>query len=210
MKNIVVVQITALILFSSALGGLFLFTDVYENVQATIVESLCFGCIKMDPITHLDYTFETADGQPHPQFILENLSTGPIFLAFREDVCGACDIMEPILQEIFNVHFEKEDLVFETVDYDGTPIHFVHISLDHSSGDIRNSFYIYDKDHRGGVPMFALISLGDNNGEIEPYYTTAYGTLGLTSYDGRRATLRRMITMGIDYYNENHEGYEYP
>ena len=109
MKKMMALQITCLILVSGALGGMLVYTNVYERVQLGIVEVLCLSCLKLDPKTLVEFTFETANGKPNPEFVLDNLSKGPVFLAFRSDVCDACDIMEPIIQDIFSVHFEKEE-----------------------------------------------------------------------------------------------------
>jgi len=143
---------------------------------------------------------------------LENLTTGPVFLAYREDVCEGCDIMEPLVQEILNVHFNpKSILYYEAADYSGSTVNFVHINVGRASGEIRDSFFVYDQDHRGGVPMFVMITLGNNEGVIEPCiipcYTTAYATLGLQSNEGRKAFLRRMISLGVEMYDEYYQEY---
>lgn len=208
MKKITVVQLTLLILVSGVGGGIILYTDVYDDIQSSIVTTLCFGCIKMDPVTHLNYTFETANDQPHPQFVLDNLTTGPIFLAFSEDGCEPCNETKSIIQDVFNVHFKSEELFYKTVDYSGSTVHFIHINRDHSPVKMKDSLYIYDQDNRGGVPMFVMITLGNNSGQINPYYTTAYGKFGLQSDSGQKAFLRKMITRGIDLYNRNIAGYK--
>lgn len=202
-----VVQISALLIATGSLGGMLLFTDVYDDVQSGIVSVLCLSCIKLDPKTQLDFTFETATGQLHSPFVLENLTKGIVFLAFREDVCTACDIMEPILQEIFSVEFEKEETFFETVIFDDTNVTFIHINIDHASNELQDSRLIYDKDHVGGVPMFTVITLGYDPGFIKPYYTTAYGTLNLDDNKNRKELLTKIILDGIDLYNQNFKGY---
>ena len=208
MKKLLAVQISALLLISGALGGMLFFTDVYDEVQSRIVSILCLSCIKLDPKTQLDFTFETATGQLHSDFILDNLTKGPVFLVFREDVCAACDIMEPIVQEIFSAEYEKEDAFYKTVLFDNTNVTFIHINIDHATKDKRDSLFIYDKDHIGGVPMFTVITLGYDRGFIKPYYTTAYGTLNLDENEDRKALLTTVILDGINLYNQNHAGYK--
>jgi hypothetical protein len=70
-----------------------------------------------------------------------------------------------------------------------------------------DSFYVYDKKHENGLPMFVVISLGDNDDYIEPYYTTVYGTLALDNDVSRKAFLRDMMLAGLRYYNENYMEY---
>ena len=207
MKKFTAFQITLMIFFSSVFVGMTVSTGVYDNVKDVIVTTLCLSCIKMDPITNFEFTFEKNTDDPNPSFILENLTDGVVFLAFRQDVCEGCDKMEPVLKDLFDVEFEKEELFYQQVDFDGENVHFYHINLDHSSGDIRQSFFIYDQDDIGGVPMFVLVSLGNNSGNIEPYYTAAYATLGLQANEGRKAALKKMITTGINIYLENKDYY---
>ena len=115
MHKLFSVQISLLIIFAGAFGGMLIFTDVYDDIKSTIVEKTCYSCIKMDPISRIDFTFDTVDNFSHPSFVLDNLTKGPIFLAFRQDVCAACDKMELILKDILNVEFGKIILQYTTV-----------------------------------------------------------------------------------------------
>jgi len=198
MNKLLVFQITLFLVFAGGFGYMMAYTDVYNDIKSTIVDKVCFSCIKMNPVTHLSFTFETVDNKPHPKFVLDNLTKGPVFLAFRADVCTACDEMDPILKNIFDVEFGKSELFYQTINYSGSNVSFFHINVDpgHSSGEFLDSFSIYDKDKRSGVPMFVIIALGNNDGTIQPYYATAYGTLS-------EKFLRDMISMGIDLYNQN-------
>ncbi|MFW6122428.1 MAG: hypothetical protein ACOC80_16225, partial [Petrotogales bacterium] len=176
MKKIAAIQLTLLILIAGVGGSMLLYTGVYDDIHDTIVSTLCLSCIKLDPVSHLEFVFETANGADHPEFVLENLTKGPLFIEYRSDVCTACDIMAPIIKDIFHLSFEKEDTLYELVNYNGTNIHFYHINLDHASQIQKDSFPIYDKDHRQGVPMFVVITVKYNRGIIDPCYTAAYGT----------------------------------
>lgn len=200
MHKILAVQIAILILVSGALGGMLVFTDVYDDVESAIVTRTCFSCIKMNPVSRLEFTFKTVDNQPHPDFVLNNLTDGPVFLVFGEDGCKACEKTNLILKDIFNVEFGEQELFYQTVEYSGKNISFFHINLDHSSDEMIKPFYVYDKDHCSGVPMFVIITVGNNSGEIQPYYTTAYATVS-------EAFFRKMISEGIDFYNKNRAGY---
>jgi len=210
MKKIAVIQITLLILISGAGVGMLIYTDVYDDIHGTIVSTLCLSCIKLDPVSKLDFVFETSNGEPHPNFVLENLTTGPVFIEYRSDVCEACDKMAPIVKDIFKVSFEKEDTLYEKINYNGLTVHFYHINLDHANQIQKDSFSIYDKDDRKGVPMFVIITVKYNRGIIDPCYTAAYGTLGEKTEEGRRNLLTDMINDGIGLYEQNKAGYKYP
>lgn len=203
MHKLLFAQITLFVIFASAFGYMIVYTDVYDDIESTIVTTTCFSCIKMDPVTNIRFTFETANDAPHPKFVIENLTKGPVFLAFRQDVCTACDKMDPILKNVFGVEFGKKELFYQTVSYGGSNISFFHINLDHTSGEFLDSFSIYDIDLRSGVPMFVIITRGNNSGTIQPCYATAYSLLGESQEEHRGKFLQDMVSMGIDLYNQN-------
>ncbi|UCD14042.1 MAG: hypothetical protein JSW60_01100 [Thermoplasmatales archaeon] len=220
MKKMSVVQVALLVLIAVSFGELvfdfsvyeelFLDFNIYDDVHDTIVSTLCLSCIKLDPVSRLDFVFETGNGEEHPEFVWKNLTKGPLFIEYRSDVCKACDDMAPIVKDIFNVSFEKEETLYKLVNYSGLNIHFYHINLDHASQAQKDSFPIYDKDNIKGVPMFVVITVKYDRGTIKPCYTAAYGTLGLDTDEERRDLLIDMIDDGVKLYEQNREGYKYP
>ena len=209
MKKIFALQISLLVLISIG-GAAVFYYDVYDDIHDTIVSTLCLSCIKLDPISNLEFTFETGNNEPHAEFVLKNLTTGIVFIEYRTDVCAACDDMAPIVKDIFKVSFEKEDTLYKEVNYNGTTVHFYHINLDHATQEQKDSFPVYDKDVRQGVPMFVVATVNYHRGLIEPYYTTAYGTVGKTTEEGRKLFLESMIDDGLKFYDLNSAGYKYP
>ena len=210
MNKLLIIQICVFLLSSGTLGGMLAYTNVYEEVDSGITSVLCLSCIKLTPVTQLEFTFDVAKGQDHSAFVLDSLKEGPVFIAYRKDDCLFCDEMEPIIQDIFSVYFEKEDTFSEIVSFDNSNVTFVHISieLDNSNAEQRESRFIYDKDHIGGVPQFTIITLGYDHGFIKPYYATIYGTLNLNTDKERKELLTKIIYDGIDLYNQNLEGYD--
>ena len=132
MKKILALQITLALVFAGGFSSMIIFTDSYDQVFTRIVSVTCLSCIKLDPKTSSDFLFKTANGKNHPDFVLDNLTKGPIFLAYRKDVCTYCDEMEPLLMDIFNISFEKEDVFYETVVFYGndvTSVSYTHLTL---------------------------------------------------------------------------------
>lgn len=209
MKKILAIQMAALILVSGSLGGMFVFTDVYDDVHTRVVSILCLSCIKLNRVISLDFTFETANGKDHPDFIIDNLTKkGPVFLAFRTDVCAYCDHMESLIKEIFNLEFEKEDVFSETVDFNGTDVTFMHINNDHATGKFKGLQQFYDIDGDNAVPMFTTITLGYDREIVKPFYNTVYGILDSDYTDEQRIeVLTNIILDGIELYNENRPGF---
>ena len=187
------IQIIALIVVSLLLVGMWIGTDVYADVKSTIVEVLCLSCIKLQPKTNAAFTFNTVGNVPHPNFVLDELEKGPVFLEFSQDVCEACDTMHPTIEQLFNVSYEKEDMFSQTVHFNHANVTFIYINIDHTTQEKRAAQHIYDKDNITGLPMFTLITLGYDHGIIKPYYTSLYGILNLPTPEKRLTFLTETI-----------------
>ncbi len=210
MKKMIVVKLALVVLITIGIADMALEYGTYDDIHNTIVSTLCLSCIKLDPVSRLDFVFETGNGEEHSEFVLENLTEAILFIEYRSDVCKACDDMAPIIKDIFKVKFEKEDTLYKMVNYSGTKVNFYHINLDHATQLQKDSFPIYDKDQIKGVPMFVVITVKYDRGTIKPCYTAAYGTLGLETDEERKEMVESLIEDGIKLYEQNHEGYQYP
>jgi thiol-disulfide isomerase/thioredoxin len=207
-KNALYSRIIILAIITSSLSGLFIFTDIYSETHTRIVSVTCLSCIKLDPKTSTDFIFKTANGKPHPDFVLKNLTQGPVFIAYRKDVCTYCDEMESLIMDVFNLSFEKEEVFAKKINFDGDNFTFIHINRDHSSNILSESLSVYDKDNINGVPMFTLITINyDHDGIVKPYYSTFYSKVGLDTDEEIKDFLKDIISDGIDLYNDNIAGY---
>lgn len=197
-------QITVFVLISASLGGIFVYTDVYDDTESGVVSVLCLSCIKLEPKTSHDYTFSTAKGK-HPDFVLENLSYGPVLLHYSKSACDACDEMLPTFQNYFNLSFDKEDEVFKRFNFYNTNFTYIYIYIDREdiSKKLSESWQIYDKDDITGIPMFVFITREyHHSGEIKPFYTTVYGAFKKTDEE-RLDYLNILIKETIEIYNRN-------
>jgi hypothetical protein len=208
MKGILSIQIGAIIIVAIAFGAVISTTGIYSDVQDNIVKVLCLSCIKLEPKTSVEFTFETATGGPHPQFIRDALLRGPIMIMYSEDVCAACEEMYPVVKEILNVSFEKYEKVNASIVYHGTNMTFYFINIDHTMPNLRETRPLYDKNHVDGLPMFTFITLRYDEGTVRPYYTSVYGTVQKDMYDERVAFLRGILEDSIHLYHENRIGYQ--
>jgi thiol-disulfide isomerase/thioredoxin len=210
MKKMFAVQVAAILIVSGALAGMFAFTPAYFEVRNGIVLVLCLSCLKLEPKAISEFTFETVDDVPHPEFILENLSKGPVVLFYSGDACAACDVMYPVIKELLSVEFGKQDMFFDRVIFEGTQISYIYINIHHTIDELRNSQKIYDKDAIGGIPMFTIVTLGYEKGIVRPKYTSLYGTLVSLGYNTdteRVAFLQEILRDSINMYNDNKAGY---
>jgi len=209
MKKTFLLQLAAFLVVSGTLAGLFLTANVYEETRSRIVEVLCLSCIKLEPNTIREFTFNTVDNAPHPYFVTENLTKGPVFLHYSEDVCAGCEVMFPIVKSLFNVQFEKQDMFAGTVTFEHQNITYIYINRDHTIQAYKESLSVYDKDHIAGLPMFTIVTLGYDHGTIRPYYTTVYGTLNVPTDADRTALLTELLHESITLYNDNKAGYHH-
>jgi len=215
MKKMLVIQVSMLLLVSGALGGMLYFTDIYDDVQSTIVEILCLSCIKLQPKTSREFTFETANGKPHPDFVVNTLKTkGPILIQYGESGCPACDDMiDNVMIPFFNLEFrEEEPKSFKTeVNVGNLSFFYIYIYIDDDNipTERKESDEIYDKDHIGGFPMFTIITIEyDHGGDIKPYYTSLYGNNFEDSYKKMYETFIELLEFSNELYDRNIAGYK--
>jgi len=223
MKKILVLQVTFLVVFSGALGGMLAMTDVYDEVQRKIVEELCLSCIKLKPNTIKEYRF-LSDAESHPDFVIENLSKGPVIIDYRITFCPGCNELEEyILEDVFKTSFpnpladsddnEVPDLVYLERQFKGTNVTFIHFNTGDTNsldvpigGEYDKSRKTYDVIGDGGNPMLVFITYGYNHGFIEPCYSTLY-SIGSGNYatDSKqiKAELVDLINEAVDLFNEH-------
>jgi hypothetical protein len=209
-KAFVAVQVVSLIVCAGALGGMFAFTDVYDEAYSRIVAVICLSCIKLDRVYSKDYEVFTANNndQYHPEHILDDLETGVVFLTFRTVVCDYCDFMEPLVMEIFDIEFGMEDCYSEVVDFHENKVVFYHVNNDYATGDLKELQSYYDRDGYKGVPMFTIITLDYLHGITSPYYLTFYGVLDPKYTDEERIEeITKNVLEAIELWKESIAGY---
>jgi thiol-disulfide isomerase/thioredoxin len=204
-KIFVAVSIGLMILTLSVLGGLLVFTDVYNEVERKIVKTLCLSCIKLKINTDYEWLFETADDLPHQNFVLDNLSKGPVILVYRIAFCPGCDkLEEEVLFPVFNTTFSKEEVFHKSYNFYNTNITFIHINTDEVSENSERykSRFNYDVVGDRGNPMITLVSYNYHHGFIIPVYATLYGLKKETPED-RQEEFRSLINESVQLYNEH-------
>lgn len=208
MNKRVMSQITIFILITSGLSGMLIATDVYEEVQHGIVEVLCLSCLKLDPKTTREFTFDTVNNEPHPEYVLDNLSSGIVFLHYSEDACPGCDIMFPVVQNLLNIQFGKKDVFSTQIEYHDHKITYYYTNIDYATSSRVEPFETYDVQDVNGLPMFTIVTLGYYSGIIKPKFVTLYGTLGVDTDEQRTHLLEDIIDDAFTLWDENNPGYE--
>jgi hypothetical protein len=212
-KNFFSIQIVILLFFTAGLTGVVVKTNVYDDVKNGIVDVLCLSCIKLQPKTSADFTFQTANNKDHPEFVKEILKTeGPILIQYGESACKGCDLMiENVMEPYFNLTFpEKKPKSFETkIENRNLSFYYIYIFVDDNKNKVREESYkIYDKDNIDGFPMFTIITLEyDHSGDIKPYYTTLYGLFEGENYKKTKETFTMLLSESRQLYDRNIKGY---
>jgi hypothetical protein len=210
MRKLFALQVCALVLVSSVLGGMFVFTPVYDEVRSGIVLVLCLSCLKLEPKTIINFTFQTINNVSHPDFVLENLTKGPVFLHYSGDACEGCDVMYPVIKELFHINFGKQEMFHALVTFENATIAYTYINIHHTTAELKNSQIVYDPTEMGGIPMFTVVTLGYDNGVVKPKYATVSGTLaanGCYTNETRLQFLSALVNDSIEMYHQNSAGY---
>jgi len=212
MKKMLVLQVITLLLISGALGGMFVCTNVYDDVRSGIVLVPCLSCLKLEFYTIIEFTFDTAKNAPHPNFVLENLTRheGPVFLEYGGDSCDGCVTMHPVITQLFHVEFGEKEMFYKTITFENYNVTFIYVNIHHTTDNLKNSKQVYEKDGGAGIPMFSVVTLGYDNGIIRPYYVTLYGTLiayGCDTNEKRATYLTEILHESIEMYKQNKEGH---
>ena len=154
----------------------------------------------------MEYRFDTANGEEHPDFVLENLSEGVVFLHYGADACHGCDIIDPVVQAFFNVEHEKEEVFFEMTSFEDSKVAYFYNNVDHTTQEMRDSYNVYDVGGQGARPMCTIITLKYDRGIVKPYFVSIYGTFGDTDEE-RISFLTETMQASINLYNEFRSGY---
>jgi len=117
--------------------------------------------------------------------------------------------MYPVIKQLFDIDFKKDEVVYKTVTLQNSTVVYYYINVDHDPEHMGGFRHIYELNPglKGAVPLFIIVTLGYDRGDIKPYYTSIYGTLGLDTNEERLSFLTKLMRESIDIYNQNKEGY---
>ena len=213
MNKIIAIQISLFVIFAGAFFGLLYDNEVYDDVERKIVEELCLSCVKLKPYTSKEFRF-LSDSNGHPDFILDNLTKGPVLLDYRITFCPGCEELEEhILSKVFDYSYPSDDLHVTDKEFKETTVTFIHMNTDvfPRGSSIESSRSVYDIIGDEGNPMLVFITLGYNHGIIEPYYCTLY-SLGSGNYEQDSTAIQKELTdliyEMVDLYNEHYDAWK--
>ena len=214
MEKLIVIQVALFLVVSGSFGGMLIYTDIYEDVQSKIVETICLSCAKLDTNLPVKFTFETANGKEHPDFIVDILKNkGPILIQYGEKACAACeDMINNIIKPYFSLEFDKTISFDIDINIHGLNFTYVYIYIDDPATPQEriDSFDVYDIEHIRGFPMFTVITIEyDHSGKIKPYYASLYGKFEKNNnYPKMTQTFTDLIETSMELWDRNIAGYE--
>jgi len=214
MEKFVVLQIAVFLVITGSLGYMFVYTDIYDDVQSKIVETICLSCAKLDTNLPIDFTFKTANGKDHPEFVKDILKNkGPILIQYGEKACVACeDMIYNVIQPYFEIEFDKTITQDFDLDIHGLNFTYVYIYIDDPATPQEkiDSYDVYDSEYIRGFPMFTVITIQyDHSGKIKPYYASLYGKFEKgNNYPKMAERFHELIETSMDLWDTNIAGYE--
>ena len=154
---------------SALIAGILIGGYAYNEQISSVT---CLACLGIDPVSDLDFRFETASGDSHPDWVLEPLKEKVVLIDFTQEKgtgCTGCDKMHPIMIEL-------ED------DYEDN-VEFIVVYM-FQNNEREGDYSIY-KDGKIGVPTFIIITLNqDDDGKIKPYWGEVSGVIPKSEMEG--------------------------
>jgi thiol-disulfide isomerase/thioredoxin len=190
---------------------------VYSTLQE-LMETPCLGCLGLYPSFEIEFTFSTVDGKPHPDWVLDALEDGPVFIEFtqNDEVCKPCARMRPKVEALerdyndivtfFIINtWEKEFREVFKGDENIKPI---------TKEEILDAYRPYDVENFGGgdgwaTPTFVIVTLEkDDDGKIKPYFGTGYGEFKDNDAQKTKEELIDILDFAIKRHHHNEDLYE--
>ena len=132
--------------------------DGYDYNQR-ISSAVCLACLGLNPVSDIEFQFDTANGKEHPSWILEPLRDGPVFIEFTQlKGCPSCDDMKPVIKDLQD-------------EYDGL-VEFIIIVVEDGDPRMDEGKPIYDVL---GLPTFIVVTLFHDGSEVKPYFAKSGG-----------------------------------
>jgi thiol-disulfide isomerase/thioredoxin len=178
-------------------------------------EAPCLGCLGLYPSFEIEFTFNTADGSEHPDWVRESLNEGPILIEFTQNdiSCPPCARMRPKIDELIDEYQEKVKFYIINVIENEVFEAFQNIEKTKSIIDSEETrvYNIYDVENVGkgrpATPTYVIITLEkDHDGEVKPFFGVGYGEFKEGDAQKTKIELANVLDFAIERY-EFYEGY---
>jgi thiol-disulfide isomerase/thioredoxin len=178
----------------------------------------CLGCLGLYPNVQLEFVFDTANDQPHPDFVLDQLENeGPVFIEFtqNDENCPACKRMRPYVKQLKDEFSDRILFIIININENEFAQYYQgDTDLDPIEDTKEKSYYaIYDLENIAGglvaTPTYAIITLGmDDDGTVKPMFAVGYGEYKEEDAKKTKDDLAIALDVSLGNYFENREWYE--
>lgn len=177
----------------------------------------CLGCLGLYPNIELEFRFETVDDLEHPEFVLDQLTEGPVFIEFtqNDENCPPCARMRPKVKEleeeysdeiaffIININ-ENEKAMFFNNDEHVEPV---------SDSEEEEYYQVYDIEKIAGglvaTPTYIIVTINeDEDGNIRPSFAVGYGEYKEEDAQKTKEDLAKALEYAIGQYYKYKKWYE--
>ncbi len=180
-----------------------------------LIEAPCLGCLGLYPSYESDFMFDTVDGRPHPEFVLDTLEeNSPVFIEFtqNDENCPPCARMRPKVHELVDQYRYNVTFFIINVNEEEITKYFEYKQSTKPTQNEQEAFHVYDMDNIGGgqiaTPTYIIITIDeDENGEVRPSFITRYGVFKEENAEKTKKELANILDLAINRYNEYNEDY---
>jgi thiol-disulfide isomerase/thioredoxin len=182
-----------------------------------LMEAPCLGCLGLYPSFEIEFTFNTVDGKPHPDWILDALDDGPVFIEFTQDDinCPPCARMRPKVHELEDEYSDTVVFFIINVNHNENAKFFKDKEEIISVTDSEETkvYNTYDVENVGkgrpATPTYIIFTFEkDEDGTVKPYFAVGYGEFKEEDAQKTKEELAEILDFAIIRYNHNIKIYQ--
>jgi thiol-disulfide isomerase/thioredoxin len=180
-----------------------------------LLDTPCLGCLGLYPKVELEgsrlpFTFDTEDDQPHPEYVMDALENGTVFIEFtqNDEVCPPCARMKPKIKDLEKKYDDR--VVFIIININENELRMIHNGSEEKKvlGSEKDSFHVYDTGNIAfgsiATPTYFIITWGNNTsqGDIQPYFAVGYGEFVEEDAEKTKKALAKTLDHAIGLYDD--------
>lgn len=204
-----IIIVAGFLIIGTAAGSYYLLED--------LMVAPCLGCLGLYPNIELEFRFETVDDQEHPEFVLERLNEGPVFIEFtqNDENCAPCARIRPKIKELEDEYSEEITFFIINIDVNEKTMVFKNDEQVEPISDSEEKEYyqIYDVEKIAGglvaTPTYIIVTINeDDDGNIRPSFAVGYGIYKDNKEDKTKEDLAKALEYAVGQYYYYKKWYE--
>lgn len=160
----------------------------------------------------LEFRYETANNQPHPDFVSDALKDGPVFIEFtqNDENCPACRRMRPKVAQLISDFKDKVTFCIININENTITTIFRGSEKIESISDLqeKESYAVYDIENIAGglvaTPTYIIVTENkDSTGSVRPYFAVGYGEFRSEDAEDTKLALANDLNYAKIKYDQN-------